>query len=407
MTKVLKFLREFFLNALLLFLIFLMISLMYLNWTKGLNINSMPENFFGYDYIMKFVDSKIGMDYEIQGKDFAIPYKIAIKDGKTTHSIMYNESRVSSIYNTLMANVKDDVTYDYYLEKISLEEYMKATLQEKFVYLEFICPISAIINVDLEIFVIDVIAFENLGNVEIYIKSEFDFYKIIIPQMTIDYEINQTLNNEYQLFFSQNASANLISNTSFITNQVKFDLPKIDFDTKQKIISKFLYNLAITTSYETISKETIYVNEFSTISINNTSLEFQSTDPRGNIFNEQNELSHMQMIDFSTGIFDSIYEYIGSEITAQPFDVYYKESLNVVVLTGKINSIDINAKEPIGIFAFSSKGLSYCKINFLTVEQTQDKIMLAKTNLLDAEEKLILSYDLDGVADWKYCFYGR
>lgn len=404
MAKILHKIKEILLNMVLVLLVFVMIMLMYLNWTKGLNIESMPEDFLGYEYIMSFFERETGTEYEIQGQNFVTPSKIAIKSEGKLHTVVYNDTESIMVYNELFGELYGVANNNIRIENSNITEFFDAIDSTEFAYIEFLCPLSAIINVQSEIFVGDMIVCQNEGNAQLFVKSNLDFYKITLVDTEANFVANETLSTDYTLEITSEGIINLVSDTSTSVYQANIQAPYIDVAVEQNIISVFLYNPAVVTNYETSFKEQIYVNEYSSISIFEDYIEFESNDPRGNIFNEKLDLSATQMIGFSIDIFNEIYSDINSSIVAHPSDFYYEDGQMVVIISGEFNGINVNLDEPFGIFVFSSSGLAYCKINLLAVDQADNRTSLVKTSILDLQNKLIISYDLEGNADWKYYF---
>lgn len=404
MSKIFNALKEIFLNLVLVSLVFILLILMYLNWQQGLNIENIPDDFFAYEQIMKFLEKEDFGDYEIQSQQFVTPNKISIKNNGKFYGVIYDQLACASAYDLLFSDIDDIENEKIIIENSTLEEFLQATEQDEFAYIEFLSPLSAIINIESDIFVTDIIAIQKEQNIEFIIKSDNQFYKIIILDKALGFSVYETLSDDYEFLISDKGVVNLISEDSFSVNEADISTRYVDLSTKQQIISTFLYNPAVVTSYETSYDEQIYVNEYSTISIANSYIEFESTDPRGNIFNEQYDSSATQMIDFAMDIFNDIYGYLDSSILAHPSDFYYEDGQAVVVLSGELDGFDVNLGEPFGIFVFSTSGLSYCKINVVIAELAQTKISLVKSTLLETENKIIIGYDLNGQAGYKYYF---
>ncbi|MFI3227638.1 MAG: hypothetical protein R3Y09_09530 [Clostridia bacterium] len=404
MSKILRILKEFILNMMLVFLVLIMIVLMYLNWTKGLNVDSMPEDFFAYNQIMEFIGERETGEYEIQSQKLVAPDKISIKSEREYYSAVYDQATSLAVYNNLFLEVDDIENKQIFIEDSNLDEFLNALDLDTLAYIEFLSPLSAILNIESDIFVTDMVATQQGKNIELFIKSREQFFKLTMLDSSLLFGNYQSLSTEYDLVVTEEGVINLINDSSISVLQAEISEPNIDSDMELQIISTFLYNPAIVTNYETNYDEEIYVNEYSAITIANDYLEFESTDPRGNIFYQQYNLSATQMIDFSMDIFNDIYGYIGSNIVAHPSDIYYEDSQTIVVLSAKLGGINVNAGETFGIFTFSSSGLSYCKINMLFAQQEQTKLSLIKTSLLDTQNKIIISYDLEGKAGFKYYF---
>lgn len=404
MGKIMRIFKEILLNLIMVSLIFVMVILMYFNWTKGLNIKSMPDDFMGYDYIVKFIEHEDTYDLDIQTQKFAIPSKIAIQNDGVLYSVMYDQTKSNEVYSELFFDIDDIDNSQLSIESSSLDAFSTALNEDNFAYLEFLCPISAILNIESDIFVTDMIMIKVDEHIELFIKSNEQYFKISIQQTDVDFEKFSSLSTDYTLILKDEGVINLVSDTSISVLKANISTASLNDETEKEVISTFLYNPAVVTSYETSFSEVIYVNEYSSISMTRDYVEFESTDPRGNIFNEQLELSATEMIDFSIDIFNEIYGAIDSGLVAHPSDFYYLDGQAVVVLSGKFNGIDVNLGEPFGIFAFSSSGLSYCKINMLVAISSQEKVLLIKSNLLDTDNKLVVGYDLQGNADWKYYF---
>lgn len=408
MIKALLIIKEFFLNMLLLSLVFVMIMLMYLNWTSGLDIDSMPEEFIAYDFVMSFrerVENSQNNQFEIKTQKLVIPYKVAIKNQENVYSALYDTTKClnvfNNVFNNAFSNVSDSKSQVVVDKKSNIVEFLSVLNEEEFAYFEFFAPISAIINTDLDIYVEDMIVIIEGNDLALYIKSKNEFYKLIIKNTYASFAIIENLSKDYIFTTSNTGTINLISNISHSAYPLEISKNDIDIDKQQKIISTFLYNPAIVTNYQSALDEKVYVNEFSSITIAENIVEFESIDPRGNIIYEQVDLSKNQMIAFAMEIFNRIYTYAESSVVPHPTDFYYEDGQAVVVLSGKINGIDIDIDEPFGIFTFTSSGLSYCKINIINTNVTQEKISLIKTNLINSQKKLVLKYNLEGQVDWK------
>lgn len=405
-NKLIK-LKDAMLNATLVILVILMIVLMYLNWTKSLSVHNMPQNFFAYKQVISLFEKTSVNQLEIQTQQLITPSKIGIRKNGELSVLMYDDTRISSVYSVLFSEIDEIDNDSILIEKVNYNVFYDATNQSDYVYMELLCPLSAVINIEIDIFVTDMIARNYGSNVELYIRSNDSYYKMIISKAKINFEITEQLTRDYEMIMTNNGAINLVSNSSMSAPKIDIKRPFVNLDIQKQIISSFLYNPAVVTSYQSNSTDRIYVNEYSTITISNDYVQFESKDPRGNIFLEQRAISRTDMQAFAISIFDEVYVSIDSKVIAHPTELYKDDGQTVVVLSGRVNGIDIEVGEPFAVFIFSSSGLSYCKINLKSVIQTEEKVSLMKTNLFKNEHKFVLGYDVQGEAQWKYYFDGE
>lgn len=403
MVKFFKTTKEIFLNLLMLFLMMSMMALMILNWTKGLNVDSVPEDFFAYKFVNYFASVSENENIESHGEKLAVPTKIAIKTFDETFSIMYDEEKINRVYRE-MFNIAEDIT-KIDLEEVSFEEFYAIFEQDEYVYIEFLCPLSAIINVETDVFVTDMVIINNESNSELYIKSKSEYYRITLKNINIKYNSETdifSLNNEIHL--EVNGIVNLIGKDILQMNKADVLEVEINEEAEKSIATTFFYNPAVATGYEVNLQEKIYVNEYSTLSIRNDYIQFESKEPRGNIYKQSQALNNSQMIEVSMSIFNSIYSDINSKIIAHPIEIYNEDGQTTVILTGKYNGVEITTTEPLGLFRFTANGLTYCKVKTILFKETEQKVMLANIDLLATEYKQIVAYDLDGMPKRNYYF---
>lgn len=403
MVKFFTIIKEVFLNLLMLFLVISMIALMMLNWTKGLNIESMPEDFIAFKLVNSFLTATDKDEYDGYAQKLVTPTKIAIKTLEDTFSTMYNEENNSLVYKNIFHDV--DNIKDIDLLEIKFEDFYNALSYEEYIYIEFLCPLSAIMNIESDVFVSDMIIVENEGDTDLYIKSKSEYYKITLKSISMKYTGETeifTMDNEMHL--EVNGIINILDKNMLTLPIANVKEATIDDIAEKNIAVTFLYNTAVATGYEVTYKEKIYVNEYSTLSIRNDYIQFESKEPRGNIYNQSQALYTSQMIEVSMNIFNSVYENINSKIEAHPIEIIYEESQTIVVLSGKYNGVEVFSTEPLGIFVFSTNGLSYCEIKNVVFEDGEEKVSVANIDLLKTEYKQIVTYDLDGNPQRNYYF---
>lgn len=392
----LKF-KDFFLNVLLISLVFIMFVLVILNWSAGLNLISMPNDFLGKDFIV----SKYRDAYQTtKTLRFATPSKIAIRDNDNIYSAVYSNNELSQVYDAMQMQI---LLKDGIIDDSTSEEYNKAFQTQDIVFLEFFCPISSIAQINSELFVSNMIIKTNQSNTEIYIKSKSEYKKIITNSKMNEFEYKHMNDKNLLQIYNENI-INILSDDGMLVQNLSIVEPYITSDVKNEIISAFLYNPLVVTNYSPNENETIYINENSTVSINQDYVEFESNDSRGNIFYSNTAMNNTEMIDFSLEIFDLIYKNIGSSLVGHAIDLYKQDNQTIIILSSKYQNIGFDTGNYSGIFSFSDNGLSYCKIDLVCAKKTDSLVNISKTLILEHENNIILSYTKKGVPTWRYLF---
>ena len=369
------------LDLFLAFSIVLMGFLVILNWTYSLNMDAIPTDSKMYTIISKIVVKE--EDQVISEQIYsAIPSKISIKKDENIHSIMYNDNEISEVYQFIKSNVFKTLYNGEFVE-VSKIKYNEILSKQHFIMMEFMSPVSAIIDTEYNAYVSDIIITEVNSNIEMYIKSYNRYYKAVTKERYTELKAWNVYNNDYT--FAQAVENNISNPYNLISPKTKsvqaietreFLLTEA---TQNKIILEFLYNPNLVEKYDNQEaglEETVFVNQFSRIVISNKNLKFETNETRGNLFYKNKDLTSNEMIGFATGLFDNVHKHINSELRAYPLEIYKKDNETIVILGAKINSIPYHYDDYAGYFKFNSTGLSYADIKLKEVVTLNKFIML-------------------------------
>ena len=380
-------LKNIFLDLFLALSVVLMGILVVLNWTYSLNMDEIPTNSKMYTIISKLILKE--EDQVISEQLYsAIPSKISIKKDENIHSLIYNDNEISEVYQFIKSSVYKTLYNGEFFE-ISKIDYDEVLHKQNFIFMEFMLPVSAVIETDYNAYISDIIVTEVNSNIEMYIKSYDRYYKSITKQRYTELKAWNVYNNEYTFAQTvENNSSNpynLISTNTHSVEAINTRELILTEATQNKIILEFLYNPNLVEKYDNKEEgtdETVFVNQFSRIAISNKNLKFETSETRGNLFYKNKDLTSNEMIGFATGLFDNVHKHINSELRAYPLEIYKKDNDTIVILGAKINSIPYHYDDYAGYFIFNSTGLSYADIKLKEVVTLNKFIMLEPSKFI-------------------------
>lgn len=356
--------KNFLLDIFLILQIALMFVLLFYNWTYNLNMENIPVDSNIYTIYQKFVKEQ-DSNNEYTNIYKSTPTKIAIKHYDDVHTVMYDDIDLDDIYNNFnFANILKDIS----IEPINQATYNDVLNQNEFVFFEFLTPLSAILNIDSDLYVSNLI----LTTDAIYIKSYNDYYiynyTSVIPQF-------EQYNNKY--YFDDNVSCpyNLISNNVSYGNKIITESIYLNSSLEQEIIEEFLYNSDLVEKYNTYVgslTQSVFINEYSKITLSSQSLEFETMESRGNLYYNDENLTTNEMIYIAVELFNNIQSNLGSSLGGYPLETYSLDGQTVVILGAKINNIPYYYEDYAGYFILNNSGLSYAKINLKKVDILED-----------------------------------
>lgn len=381
-------------NFLLSFLAILMIFLFFLNWTIGLDIN--------FYTISNFLSNNSSQKISTLEENFVpnTPYKLGITKNNTLYSSVYNDQKTNEILNNIGIDINTLFSDPINITSSSEYEFFTAFNRDENLILEYFCPLSTIIDTDISFYIGHVILINKSNNIEMYIKDGDNYYSKTIQLSSINFDITDGLSTDFTLEKSDNNTINFISNKSITVNKLNIIKPQLDHEINNLLSTYFLYNPLVMKDYVSIAGENIYINDFSTLNINENFIEFKSNESRGNIFFESFDTDYY--ISTSLDIFDNIANTINSNLKPYIKEVIKQENTTTIILGSKFNSIPFNSANFDAVFSFSSSGLSYAKIYIPVVFETEQTHNLLKSNILDFNKNIILSYDENGNLDYRY-----
>lgn len=365
-----------------------MIFLMTLSWSYNLSVADLPGNFF--NSTLSNQNQDINQETNLT---FIEPYKIAIKDGDTVYSGNYSKLNIVATYDLIKSNIITSFS-DYTFKISSKETFSQVFESDNFIYLDFSAPISAIANIDSQMYISEIL----IKGTTMYIKS-FDSY-YTSPIEALDIEIPSFLDSKAYFEKANDGNYVLLTNSLTNLNTIEINPLVLDENIKSSIIAEFFYNLFLVDSYDLEGYETVFINEYSQITITPDYIEFVSYDTQGNIYTQE-DMTSPEMLNTANTLFNDIYAIIGSAINARPADIYSYENQIIVVLDGVINSVGYNYDEYAAIFSFTQTGISYAKINLVYADVLQEYTSPQKANSLPISDSFVLKYSENGSLIYK------
>ncbi len=391
MSKIINFLSNLLLFALIIAMIFFMLF----SWGYSLNINSVPENFIASGIISSFREQSQEEIVEEQTLSFVLPLKIAINENGVLSASIYDKLKTASIY--------DEINVEFYerldisnLSAVDKNVYIEAFSNPNFVYMEFLSPISAIYDINSMTYVSEVLILEN----EILIKSYDEYFSIKSTPMQVN-SYDYLDKNAY--FKDINGEMMLVSDSVYSGYELEISEINASRELTDTISTRFSYNPIIVGAYPSVDGEIVYVNDekFSELTISGKEVDFISYEPRGNIFVSDHEKTYSEMISESVMLFNQIYTDIGSSITARPSDIYSVNGQVVIALDGEINGVIFDYGKPFGIFVFTNNSLSNSEIILLNASVSSEVITPQKSSSIYTNSNFVLRYNENGKLQYK------
>lgn len=380
MVNLMKKYKEIAKNLFLASQIVIMIFFIGVSWHYSLEINENTNNFFGKKLFSMFTTSEVQSNTYKNIYDY-YPLNIAQKKNGQVYCDLYDKTSIINAYNSVKSTVIN-VLNDENVAEISVDEYNTAFDLSNFIYIEFMSPSQDIAEILMNEYLYEMIIFENFA----YYKTDEKLYKSTVFGTKLDLNFVESAE-----FYRNSSGENILTSSQQIDVKMlekEDQMLNVDYN---EIIKMFEYNPLIVENYYLEDEEVAYINEFSTITINENYIEFKSHESRGNIFKDGDLSTDYAMIEASKLLFNKVYLEINSVFQARTAEIKTSQNQTIIVLDGIYNGVSY--KDSLGIFVYTQAGLSYAKINFAQfVESDNNKKLQMNTNLIDFG-KIIAKYD--------------